>query len=152
MPALGIFSVLFARWAVHVQDSGQTDGSGEVPDGRHQQMQAQHHTHQRLRSNSSHSQQPDSPQPAQSGYTRMTSDAGASSSGAAALAAAQAQVTGTDLRHAAELWQRQHRALESAGDLPSLASGEGNQVIIQYHVCPSCRILAALHGNKLWQV
>ena len=61
----------------------------------------------------------------------MTSEAGATSSGAAALAAlaaAQAQVAGTDLRQAAEIWHRQRSALESAGDIPSLAGSDGHPV------------------------
>lgn len=86
---------------------------------------------QRLKSMSSTSQQPESPQPGQSGYTVMTSDAAATSSGAAALAAlaaAQAQAAGSDLRQAAELWHRQRSALESGGDLAGLAGGEAGQV------------------------
>ena len=105
-----------------LQDSGQTNDSGE--------RLAEAHA-ARLRAASSHSQQPESPQAGQSGYTVMTSDAGATSSGAAALAAlaaAQAQVAGTDLRQAAEMWRRHRSALEAGGELPPLGPGESGQV------------------------
>ena len=124
---------------IFLQESGQTSGSGDKAAEAH---------HQRLRSASSHSQQPESPQPTQSGYTMVTSEAGASTSGAAALAAlaaAQAQVAGSDLRQAAELWQRQRSALESAGDLPSLASGEGGQV---QHICARGVMYGQCHGMR----
>ncbi|KAK9810625.1 hypothetical protein WJX73_005621 [Symbiochloris irregularis] len=103
------------------QDSGQTNNSGDRIAEAHAA---------RLRTASSHSQQPESPQAGQSGYTVMTSDAGATSSGAAALAAlaaAQAQVAGTDLRQAAEMWRRHRSALESGQELPSLGPGDSGQ-------------------------
>lgn len=61
----------------------------------------------------------------------LSPDAGASSSGAAALAAlaaAQAQMAGTDLRQAAELW-RQRSALGSTGELTAPSLGDRPQVL-----------------------